>query len=84
MNIPYVRKMANNQYKVSVHDYTYFQSYNTIVAWKNSNGVFLRDGYWDMYSATTNKYLNEFLNTNGIAEIRDRVKQGEFIVGDLK
>ena len=76
--------MADNQYIISIHGYTYFQSYNTIIAWKNDDGIFLRKGYWNMYSATTNKYLNQFLNTDGIAEIRERVDNGTYIVGDIE
>ena len=66
---------AANQFVISTHDGQFFQSYNTMIASKNWNGdVQLRDGYWDNYSATTNYYLNQFLGTSGIAEIRDRVE----------
>ena len=66
---------AVNQFVINTHDGQFFQSYNTMIASRNWNGdVQLRDGYWDNYSATTNYYLNQFLGTSGIAEIRDRVE----------
>ena len=73
-----------NQFIICAGDAIYFQSYNTIVA-KSSYGnhVTLQTGYWDNYSATTNKYLNQFLGTSGIAEIREKVKNEEFKVGDI-
>ena len=64
-------------------DATYFQSYNTTIARKEIDNIILQTGYWDNYSATTNKYLNQFLGTSGIAEIRAKVKSGEYEVGDI-
>ena len=63
-----------------------FQSYDTIIACiypatlGSPRVVRLAEGYWDFYSATTNKYLNRFLGTSGVAEIRKKVASGEFEV----
>jgi len=78
-----------NQFIIHNDGYIYFQSYNTMIARKYGSSftgtleVMLNDGYWDMYSATTNKYLNQFLRTSGVAEIREKVKDGTFKVGEL-
>lgn len=42
---------------------TVFQSYSTVIA-HNRNGVFVLDKNALEYSATTLKYLKQFLNTN--------------------
>jgi len=80
-------KAVKNQFIIYADDATYFQSYNTIIAKekliRGKNQITLQRGYWDNYSATTNKYLNQFLETNGIAEIREKVKNGEYLVGDI-
>jgi hypothetical protein len=76
-----------NQYVIYNYDNVYFQSYNTTIAWiDKENKVYLNEGYWDMYSATTNKYLLEFMRDQydkdiySITDIRERVKNGEFNV----
>lgn len=40
---------------------TFFQSYGSIIARKDRNGISLDARYWD-YSKTTGKYRNLFLN----------------------
>jgi hypothetical protein len=81
-----------NQFIIYANDATYFQSYNTIIAkttdrhfsgWAPARLTTLQTGYWNNYSATTNKYLNQFLGTSGIAEIREKVKNEEFKVEDI-
>tara|TARA_Y100001951_G_C11075523_1_gene148456 strand:- start:83 stop:352 length:270 start_codon:yes stop_codon:yes gene_type:complete len=78
-----------NQFIIYGEDATYFQSYNTVIA-KIQNDypnlaikTTLQTGYWDNYSATTNKYLNQFLGTSGVAEIREKVKNGIYEVGNI-
>lgn len=77
-----------NQYVLYSHNAKYFQSYNTLVAKKvdspHGTVTVLQEGYWDMYSTTTNKYLNNFLGTSGIAEIRENVKNGKYEVRRFK
>tara|TARA_R100001509_G_scaffold111844_1_gene67214 strand:+ start:146 stop:421 length:276 start_codon:yes stop_codon:yes gene_type:complete len=82
MNPPHVSQMANNQFWITSGDWEIFQSYSTTVAIRNTNDyrVYLHADYWDMYSATTNKYLLRFLNNHSIQEVRQIVKQGGYIV----
>lgn len=54
-----------------------FQSYNSIIAFRDFIGqVWLDRNRWD-YSATTGRYRNEFLN-EGIAETRKKIASGEY------
>ena len=82
-----VTQMAANQFVIHTNDGTYFQSYNTLIARKGfdyleDGNVVLQAGYWNNYSATTNRYLNMFLRTDGIAEIREHVASGKYVVSD--
>ena len=73
-----------NQFEIYAGGNIYFQSYNTVIAKVDSKDkTTLQDGYWDNYSATTNKYLNQFLGTDGIVDIRKRVRDGEYAVANL-
>ena len=86
MNLPHVSQMANNQFWVTVGDWEFFQSYSTTVAMKKTSSigdycVYLHADYWNMYSATTNKYLLRFLeNADSIQEVRRIVKDGGYII----
>ena len=80
-----VTTMAANQFVIHTQDGTFFQSYNTLIAFKGfdygeDGNVLLQEGYWNNYSATTNRYLNMFLRTDGIAEIRKCVESSEYVV----
>jgi retron-type reverse transcriptase len=61
-----------------------FQSYNSIVAFKDfESGKTYLGKDWD-YSRTTMKYLGQWLGLNA-KEIRKKLKDGEFILdGELK
>jgi len=53
-----------NQFLIYANNGVYFQSYNSIIAFKDyDNNIFLDEYYWD-YSRTTAKYRNEFLRTD--------------------
>ncbi len=87
MNPPHVSQMANNQYWITTDDgWEIFQSYSTTVAMKKTSSigdycVYLHADYWNMYSATTNKYLLRFLeNVDSIQEVRQIVKDGGYTV----
>jgi len=82
MNPPHVYFMAQNQAIICQGDWEVFQSYSTTVAIRNTNDyrVYLHTDYWDVYSATTNKYLLRFLNNDSIQEVRQIVKQGGYTV----
>tara|TARA_R100000152_G_C6732127_1_gene156680 strand:- start:691 stop:978 length:288 start_codon:yes stop_codon:yes gene_type:complete len=62
-----------NQYEIITKDNYIFQSYNSIIAKVNrkNNQITLDDYYWD-YSATTLKYLKQFLN---ISLTKDEIKR---------
>ena len=57
--------IANNQFEVYTDEGVYFQSYNSVVAFKpNNREEKIRVGVdWD-YSRTTMKYVGQFLGQN--------------------
>ena len=66
--------IANNQFEVYTDEGVYFQSYNSVVAFKpNSSEEKIRVGVdWD-YSRTTMKYVGQFLGQN-TAKTRKDIK----------
>jgi len=58
---------------------TVFQSYGSNVAYIRNGVTHLYKPYWNMYSQTTNKYLLQFLGESSIADVRKKVKSGEYI-----
>ena len=81
MESPNGNKVAN-QLEIYTDEGKYFQSYRSIIAFKDNKGqVFLDDYYWD-YSRTTGKYRNIFLN-EGIVETRKKIKSGEYKLKEL-
>ena len=71
-----------NQLKIYTEQGKYFQSYNTIIAFRPIHGkVQLDRNKWD-YSTTTGKYRNQFLG-EGIAETRKKIASGEYELVDL-
>ena len=53
-----------NQFLITTPEGHYFQSYKSIIAFRdNNNKIYLDVNYWD-YSSTTGKYRNIFLNEN--------------------
>jgi len=60
---------------------TYFQSYNSIIAKVNFEGIVLDKTYWN-YSVTTSKYLNKFLSLNS-KEIKAKIKSNLFKLENL-
>ena len=81
MESPNGNKVAN-QFEIYTDEGKYFQSYRSIIAFKDNKGqVFLDDYYWD-YSRTTGKYRNIFLN-EGIVETRKKIKSGEYKLKEL-
>lgn len=72
---------VSNQFKLYLASGVAFQSYSTMIACKmyGTNKVYLSNS-WD-YSNTTMKYLKDFLGTTASAkEIRNRIKEGEYVV----
>jgi len=77
-----ISQMANNQTVINTDEGMFFQSYNTLIAFKPSNGdtpVVTND--WD-YSATTLKYLKQFLGLSGYTkkQIEKMIQSGSLIM----
>ena len=52
-----------------------FVSYNSIIGFKDFEGNVTLGKDWN-YSRTTTKYLNQWLRTSGVEEIRTRLENG--------
>ncbi len=71
-----------NQFTIITSEGTYFQSYDSVIAFRDNNRkITLDDYYWD-YSRTTGKYRNEFLG-EGIADTRAKIELGVYKLADL-
>ena len=83
MTSPRSYKPVANQFIIKTNNGTYFQSYNSVIAFRpyNEAKVYLDKETWD-YSTTTGKYRNEFLN-EGIQETRAKIKSGEYELVNL-
>ena len=72
-----------NQFVIYTDEGTYFQSYNSVIAFISNDGnITLDDYYWD-YSRTTSRYRNQFLGEN-TAETRFKIDSGEYKLKDLQ
>lgn len=57
-----------------------FQSYQSRIAFENSDKqVFIDSAYWD-YSRTTTRYLAAFLGVSGKKDIQRGIDSGEYIL----
>ena len=65
------------------NNYTYFQSYNSIIIQKIENEcfIYLDEKYWN-YSKTTSKYRNKFLNMT-TKEIENAIKDNTILLINL-
>ena len=71
-----------NQFVIYTDEGTYFQSYNSVIAFRdNERKITLDEYYWD-YSRTTGKYRNQFLG-EGIVDTRAKIESGEYELADL-
>jgi hypothetical protein len=71
-----------NQFIITTKDGIYFQSYNSIIAFKSKDGkTYLDNYYWD-YSKTTGKYRNIFLRETK-KETENKIKDGIYILTNL-
>ena len=71
-----------NQFILYTPDGNYFQSYQSVIAFRANDGkITLDEYYWD-YSPTTGKYRNQFLG-EGIADTRAKIESGEYKLADL-
>ena len=73
-----------NQFIVKLpENVTIFQSYKTVIA-QNRNGTIVLDSKVLDYSATTTKYLKQFLNTgDSKKQLQAKIKNGFYQVEDL-
>lgn len=70
-----------NQFEIETAEGTFFQSYETIIAFISRNGkVVMNKDYTQ--SVTTGKYRNIFLGET-LAETRAKVESGEYEIADL-
>ena len=75
-------KAVANQFKIFTSQGVYFQSYNTIIAYKDKTGqIYLDSENWN-YSKTTSKYRNMFtrLSTD---ETKKAIEQGKIKLVEL-
>ena len=71
-----------NQFTIITSDGEYFQSYDSVIAFKDNEGNVTLDDYtWD-YSRTTSKYRRQFLG-EGIADTRAKIESGEYKLANL-
>ena len=71
-----------NQFILYAPDGNYFQSYNSVIAFRNNNRKVILDSYYWDYSRTTGKYRNQFLG-EGIIDTRAKIESGEYELADL-
>ena len=76
-------KVANQFIVHLPENVSFFQSYDTVIA-ENRNGKIVLDSKALDYSATTTKYLKQFLNTNeSKKQLQAKIKNGFYLVEDL-
>ena len=71
-----------NQFIIYTPEGNYFQSYNSVIAFRANDGKITLDKYYWNYSRTTSKYRNEFL-CEYIADTRAKIQSGEYKLADL-
>jgi len=76
-------KQVPNQFRIITDDGVYFQSYRSVIAYKerSSGKVYLDAEKWD-YSQTTGKYRNDFLREKR-ADTERKIKSGEYTLTNL-
>ncbi len=72
-----------NQFILYAPDGNYFQSYNSVIAFRANDGKITLDNYYWDYSRTTGVYRNQFLG-EGIADTRAKIESGEYKLADLQ
>ena len=71
-----------NQFIIYTSKGRYFQSYDSIIAFKDNEGNVTLDLYDWNYSRTTGKYRNEFLG-EGIVDTKAKIDSGEYELENL-
>jgi hypothetical protein len=75
-------KSVANQFIVYTSEGKYFQSYDSVIAFKDNEGKVTLDDYTWNYSRTTSKYRNEFLGEY-IADTRAKIESGKYKLANL-
>lgn len=71
-----------NQFRIFTPEGVFFQSYNSVIAFRSNDGKITLDKYkWD-YSTTTGKYRNMFLHETK-KETEAKIASGEYALVDL-
>jgi hypothetical protein len=71
-----------NQFIIHTENGCFFQSYQSVIAFRdNDNNIYLDKNKWD-YSRTTGKYRNQFLCETK-KETEGKIKSGEYKLIDL-
>jgi hypothetical protein len=71
-----------NQFLIYTPRGVYFQSYQSIIAYKPNKGKTKLDSYFWNYSRTTSKYRNYFLNET-TKETQKKIDSKQYILTDL-
>jgi len=71
-----------NQFVIYTDEGTYFQSYDSVIAFRDNNRKIILDSYYWNYSRTTSKYRNQFLG-EGTANTKAKIESGEYKLEDL-
>lgn len=89
MTIPKVENMLSsnnnkiaNQFLIRTNEGRYFQSYNSLIAFIDNNGMVTLDQYYWNYSKTTSKYRSMFLGEN-TKETEKKIKDGSYKLAEL-
>lgn len=73
---------VKNQFIITTKEGTYFQSYDSIIAFRdNSGSITLDEFYWD-YSVTTGKYRNIFLKESK-GDTQEKINNGTYKLANL-
>ena len=71
---------ALNQLELFDENGKHFYSYGSKIATIDGDRTILYEPYWNFYSATTNRYLLDFLGEWSIRDVRQKVKEGTYEV----
>ena len=67
--------MVPNQFVVTTDEGEYFQSYQTVVAWRGNDGSIKIDRWGYQYSPTTSKYMNRFFGFKDAKEANETIAE---------
>jgi hypothetical protein len=76
-----VTMLAKNQFIIFDGNEAIFQSYNSVIAKKSNNKIYIDKNYWN-YSRTTSKYRAIFLKET-TKETAKKIESGTYILTNL-